>query len=146
MPTQISASDEIFIQNTPLQVWKTLLEVSQYPLWWPPNISLRVLVKTDTLVGSVVEIRPRGGKAFRCRFVKVIEPSRIEMEYEGFVKGMGQWVLMPERGGTHITYKMNVEAKGLIVGILARFIDLGAIHSKMMRGVFTGLENVLSTK
>ncbi len=67
------------------------------------------------------------------------------MKYEGFVTGVGQWILAAESDGTRVTYSMNVQAKGLIVTILGRFVDLGPIHSKMMRSVLAGLESALSS-
>lgn len=138
--TAIIARDQATIPATPDQVWAVLADVRGYPGWWPQDLGLRVLSQEPGLVGSEVEIRPRGGRPFKCRVTAADPPRRMEMEYfGGFVEGRGTWEIARDAGGARVTYTLEARARGWLVAMMARFMDLGAVHSRQMSGVFEGL-------
>lgn len=90
------------------------------------------------------EIRPPASRAFRCRVEELSEGHWITMRYIGdLIEGSGQWRLDAAPGGCRVTYELDVRARGWLVAVLARFIDLGSIHSRQMREVLQSLERVV---
>mgnify|MGYP003434810747 CR=1 FL=1 len=89
----------------------------RYPQWYPPSLHLHVRAVTAAGIGSEVELRPRGGRAFRCRVESLEAPRRLRLRYPGdFIVGTGVWRL-----------------DGWL-------LPLGKIHSKFMREVLESLE------
>lgn len=144
MGTRIQASDEIVVSLSPTAVWRLLADIAATPGWWPANPRLRVLKVAPGIVGSELEIRPLGGRAFCCRVVSVEEPRRLRMEYfGGFITGRGEWILEAAGGGTRIRYELDVQAAGRLVAWLGRLFPLGRLHSGQMKGVLEGLRRAL---
>jgi ribosome-associated toxin RatA of RatAB toxin-antitoxin module len=142
--TNIKATDEIIVPFQPEAVWRLLSDVRGYPRWWPPALGLRVLSAGEEPVGAEVEVRPAGGEAFRCRVAATDVPSRMQMQYfGGFVEGTGEWRLEPSGAGTRITYSIDAQARGMLVALLSRTMDLGALHSRQMREVLENLARAL---
>lgn len=138
--TAITARDQATIPATPARVWAVLADVRGYPGWWPQDLGLRVLSFAPDILGSEVEIRPRGGCPFKCRIIAADPPRRMEMRYfGGFVEGTGVWEIAPDGDGARVTYTLDARAHGWLVAVLARFMDLGKAHSRQMHGVFEGL-------
>lgn len=138
--TAIAARDQTLLPATPEQLWAVLADIRGYPGWWPQDLRVRVIIHESGLVGSEVEIRPRGGRPFKCRVIAADPPHRMEMRYfGGFVDGTGVWEITPASGGARVSYTLEAHAHGWLVALLARFMDLGKIHSRQMRGVFEGL-------
>lgn len=137
----IKATDERFVPFTPEQIWPVLADVQSSPRWWPPSVKLTVLSFAPGIVGSEMEIRPRGGQPFRCRVEAISPPHRMRMRYgNGFITGTGEWRLQPEAGGTRVTYKLDVVAAGWLVAVLGRVLPLGRIHSRAMAEILEALE------
>lgn len=139
--TPIYAVDEA-VNSQPVEaVWKVVADIGSSPRWWPRSLHLRVLSVSPELVGSEVELRPMGGRPFRCQ-VEAVEPNRsMRMRYEGsFVTGRGEWLLEPVDAGTRVRYTLDVEAEGRLVSWLSRLVSLEKIHSREMRKVLRQLE------
>ena len=142
--TPIRATDEVVVPLPPGEVWRVLADVGGYSRWWPRSLGLRVLSGGATLIGTELELRPFGGRPFRCRVEAVEEPRRMRVRYSGgFVEGCGEWRLEPLGGGTRVIYDLDVRVAGRLVAFLARLIPLGRLHSRPMRGVLQNLERVL---
>lgn len=139
--TPIHASDEALLPCAVDRVWKTLADIPAYPAWWPRSLRLRVLTSRPGLIGSEVEVRPVGGRSFRCRVESVEENRRLRMTYlGGFIAGWGEWQLEPEGAGTRVRYTLDVTAEGRLVAWVGRLVSLGKIHSRQMQGVLRQLE------
>lgn len=142
--TPIQATDELVVPFAPIQVWRVLADVAAYPGWWPQALRLRVLRCDADLVGSEVELRPFGGRPFRCRVDAVEEPRRLRMQYRGdFIEGRGEWSLEPSASGTRVRYELDVRAHGWLVAGVSRLLPLARIHSRQMEEVLRQLERVL---
>jgi len=88
-----------------------------------------------------VELRPRGGRAFRCRVESLEAPRRLRLRYPGdFIVGTGEWRLDAAPGGTRVVYELDVVAHGHLAAWLRKFLSFGRLHSKLMRGVLENLE------
>lgn len=61
------------------QIWPVLADVNGYPQWYPPSLQLQVRAVTAAGIGSEVELRPRGGCAFRCRVESLEAPRRLRL-------------------------------------------------------------------
>ncbi len=145
--TQIRVTDEIVVPQPPAEVWPVLVGVSDYPRWWPESLHLRVLSERPGAIGTELELRPRGGRAFRCSVESLEEPRRIYMRYGGgFVEGSGEWRLEPLADGKRVTYDLDVHARGLIVGLVARAIRIDKLHSGPMRDVLEALKDELTAR
>jgi carbon monoxide dehydrogenase subunit G len=121
-----------------------LADVGGYPRWWPPSLGLRVLSGGVEPLGTEVEIRPFGGRSFRCRVDKVDELQRMRMRYYGgFLEGFGEWRLEPAGRGTRVIYHLDVQAHGRLAAFLGNVINLARLHSRLMQGVLRNLNRVL---
>lgn len=141
LTTPIRAVDERVLPFAPDQIWPVLADVNGYPQWYPPSLHLHVRAVTAAGIGSEVELRPRGGRAFRCRVEAIEPPRRMQMRYgNGFVTGTGEWRLDAAPGGTRVAYEIDVLATGRLAVLLGWLLPLGKIHSQFMREVLEKLE------
>ncbi len=145
--TPIHATDEIIIRLPATDVWPVLADFGGYSRWWPKSIRIRALSSGAALLGSEVEIQPRGGRPFRCLVDAVDEPKCIRMRYfGGFIEGFGEWRLEPLGPDTRVTYRLEVDAYGWLVAMLGKVFDLAQIHSRSMQTILLNLSNLLERK
>jgi uncharacterized protein YndB with AHSA1/START domain len=138
--TPIQAIDEVTVPFSPAEVWRALADIAAYPAWWPHSLRLRVLRCEPGLVGSEIELRPFGGRPFRCRIDSVEQPLSIRTQYyDGLVSGRGEWRLEPTASGTRVRYELDVRADGWLVAALNRMLPLARVHSRQMQGVLRQL-------
>ena len=137
----IKARDERIIPFSPEQIWAVLADIPASPRWWPPSVKLTVLSLSPGIVGSEMQIHPRGGRPFRCRIEAITPPQRMLMRYgNGFVTGTGEWRLEAEGGGSRVTYDIDVIATGWMAWLLGKLLPLGRIHSREMAKILEALE------
>jgi len=142
--TPIRATDELVVAFSPAEVWRVLADVGGYPRWYPRSLRLRVLRNVAGLVGTEFELRPFGGRAFRCRIDAIDEPHSIRLQYYGgFLDGRGEWQLESCASGTRLMYAIDVNALGRLAAVLGRVLPFGRIHSRQMKGVLRQLERRL---
>lgn len=125
-------------------VWQLLVDVENYPNWWPPSLGVRALSSGQRPLGAELEIRPKGGRPFRCRVFSMEPQVALDMEYfGGFIVGAGHWQLETLGDITRVSYRIDVRAEGWLVRWIAKVVDLGAIHSRQMRQVFDAMQQAL---
>jgi uncharacterized protein YndB with AHSA1/START domain len=145
--TPIHATDEITIPFPATEVWEVLADFERYPQWWPKSLDIRVLSGGMELLGTEVELRPAGGRAFRCRVEAVDLPKCIGMRYfGGFIDGFGAWRLEPLGQETRVIYQLEVNAHGWLVSLLGKVLNLGRMHSRLMQTVLRNLNQMLEEK
>lgn len=133
------AIDSAVIAAPPARVFAVLLAVARYAEWWPAALAPRIVSAVHLGAASIVEAGPRFGR-FQARITEAEPPRRIAVAYVGGAhRGSGEWRLEPADGGTHVTYSVDLEPRGLLAQVLARFVDFAPIHSRMMAGIFEGL-------
>jgi carbon monoxide dehydrogenase subunit G len=69
----------------------------------------------------------------------------VELAYiSGLFLGRGEWLLEPlGRDQTRLTYQADAEIAGFAARLLARTVDLRALHSQWMHSAFNGLAALL---
>ncbi|MFN7731162.1 MAG: type II toxin-antitoxin system RatA family toxin [Pirellula sp.] len=140
--TPILATDERMVSFPKEAIWSVLADVAAYPHWWPRTVGLRVLSVEPEIVGSSFELRPLGGRPFRCRIESIEPQNRIRMQYfGGFIEGHGDWTLEGVGSNTRVQYKLNVLAAGKVVAWIGSLLPLNRIHSYQMRQVLRNLDN-----
>lgn len=124
-----------------MMVWRALTELPAWPVWWPVHVQVSVLGVRPGLLGSQVEIRPRGGVRFVCEITEAAPHQRLRLDYvDGLFAGHGIWTLeQAEEGGTRLTYDVDIRVRNRLLAIVANLIDLKAIHVRLMRHIFQGL-------
>lgn len=142
--TPIHAEDSIVIEAPVRAVWEVLVDVANYPEWWPKNLRLKRIEMGQKPIGCELEIRPAGGRPFRCRVEEVKELESIRMRYVGgFIDGSGEWYVLSQGDRTKVTYHLDVVARGLLVRWISRVVSLPRIHSRSMMEVLRCLEGVV---
>jgi uncharacterized protein YndB with AHSA1/START domain len=149
VPTSpIQAINERVMPFPPERVWSVLADAGNYPNWYPPTVTVRVLATTQTLAGTKFEVRPRGGRAFRCEVKDVDKPHRIQMRYPGdLILGTGEWRLESlGSGSTRVTYTIDVVANGWVAAILGRVLPFAKLHSRAMQDLLAALEHEVARR
>ena len=127
-------------------VFAAVLDCENYPRWWPAQLRVRVLKATQNVVGSRIEIRPRGGR-FVCEIGQVVPAREILIEYvEGVHRGTGRWTFEKLAEGTRACYQIDLEPQGWLPRLLSNCMDFGKMHSRSMEIVFDGLESWLTAR
>lgn len=146
MAASIRATDEIQITAPPAAVYRVLTDFEQYRKWWPPAVRVRALSVVPEVVGSDLELHPRGGPAFRCRVEQAIPDSLLSLRYhEGPYAGLGVWSLEPVTGGTRVRYSVDLTSEHRLLRFFAKFTNLGRSHSRLMRPVLAGLRRAVAS-
>lgn len=127
-------------------VFAAVLDCENYPHWWPAQLPVGVLKTTQNVVGSRIEIRPRGGR-FICEIAQVVPNQEILIEYvEGVHRGTGRWTFEKLAEGTRACYQIDLEPQRWLTRLLSNWMDFGNMHSRSMEMVFDGLESWLRSK
>lgn len=139
---RIAVADETVMPFSPAVVWKTLADFESSPTWWRPQVTVVIRQVAPDLVGSILEVRPLGGMGFVCRVSAVKPEAEMKLQYiEGIYRGTGVWTLTPTESGTLLRYAIDLEIVSRLLIALSFFVDLGAIHSRLMKQVFVNLES-----
>ena len=140
MKTPIRATDEALLDARREDVWRVLADVARYPEWYPRQLKLAVRRAEPGTVGSEIEMRPYGGRAFCCRYEAVDAPSSLRVRYfGGFIEGTGEWRLLAEGERTRVVYDCDVVALGLMAALAGKVVALAPFHSREMKGVLEAL-------
>ncbi len=138
-------NDEAFIDADPLTVFHALVnEVRGDTQWWRPHFEAKPRdPELFGQVGSVVDVQIRW--ILRPRFsakVREVEAGRLfRVEFfQGAFIGSGNWSFEPAEQGTHVQFRWAVRSNLWRYSLAAPFVDLGAIHSKVVRAGFEGLQ------
>jgi ribosome-associated toxin RatA of RatAB toxin-antitoxin module len=119
---------------TPKAACEKVLDVKSYPTWWSRSVvtSLSKGSGGKAGVGSIITV-----KLDRVTFeyeVKKIDPGeRIDMEcVGGSYRGQAFWTFAPEKKGTRTAFNVSLNAEGLMVKMMSKAVDIGAIHEKVL--------------
>jgi uncharacterized protein YndB with AHSA1/START domain len=150
--------DATTVSSDPPAVWRALLDAGRGEVdWWEPYLRMRPAGDLPQgQVGALFEIAAnvRGDLASRrtAHFTGQVreaeEPHRVVHDYvSGDFRGTGEWTFEPlQGGGTRLQMRWRADLHGLVPSILARFQDIGAIHSEVMQRGFERLEAYLRTQ
>jgi len=139
---KVQAEDEAIIACPPGRIWQAITDFSSYQKWWPASVRIVVHRVTPELVGSQVEIKPYGGRAFLCEVESIRYGVELRLQYSGVYRGIGVWTIV-ESGSSRVLYRIDLEVADPFMKLLSYVVSIPRLHSKLMREVFSGLEGYL---
>lgn len=145
---QVIAYDEIKIKVTVDDVWNVLIDIPNYPKWWPKIVNLKVLKLTDALFGTEFQARPPGGKSFTCRVINLVPYKEIRLDYfAGIYRGAGVWKLVKKENLIIAGYSVDLEIVDTSIAFLSRKIFIPKLHSMIFKRILFRLsQQVISQK
>ena len=142
---RVIAEDAVVLPYSPQPVWNALADFASYWRWWPTSVKIHVRRATPELVGSQIEVRPFGGRGFVCEVVRVTPPTEMQLRYvAGFYRGTGVWTVSKQDDGTRVSYRIDLEIVDRFLVVLSCFINIAALHSRLMRKVLSGLDDYIA--
>lgn len=135
----IRATDSIHLPESPEVVFRALADFGGYREWWPRTVRFRVIRLTAEVLGSRFAVRPLGGRGFECEVESADPPRGMKLAYTGIYRGSGCWSLEPSGTGTTVSYRVDLEITDRLTALIARLIDVPALHSRLMTAVLSGL-------
>jgi len=142
----IKAHDEITIQSSADDVWKILIDIPNYYLWWPKAVNLKVIKFERSLVGTEFKANPLGGKSFNCRVISFIPNREIKLEYfNGIYNGEGTWKIETGEEFVKVSYTVDLEIVDKSIIVLSRIISISKIHSMIFKRILKGLEKQVNS-
>jgi ribosome-associated toxin RatA of RatAB toxin-antitoxin module len=140
---KVQAEDEAIIACPPGRIWQAITDFSSYQKWWPASVRIVVHRVTPELLGSQVEIKPYGGRAFLCEVESVRDGSELRLQYSGVYRGIGVWTIAESGSSSRVVYRIDLEVADPFMKILSYIVSIPRLHSKLMREVFEGLAGYL---
>jgi len=141
---RIQAEDAAVIASPPNQIWRAITDFSSYAKWWPSSVSIVVRRNTPELVGSQVQLKPYGGRAFVCEVESIREGAELRLQYSGVYRGTGVWTIAAGDGNCRVTYRVDLEIVDPMMKLLSFVVPIPRLHSNLMREVFAGLAGYLA--
>ena len=144
---QIKAHDEILLKTSIEELWKVLVDIPNYPKWWPKVANLKILKYNPEIIGSEFKANPLGGKSFACRVISTLLKKEIQLEYFGGIyKGIGSWKIEENVGIVKVSYSVDLEIVDKSIAFLSKIISIPKLHSMIFKRILSGLEKELKSK
>ena len=141
---KVQAEDETVIVCPPERIWQAIIDFNSYTKWWPASVRIVVRRVTPELVGSQVEIKPYGGRAFLCEVESIRDGAELRLRYSGVYRGIGVWTIAEGDGHCRVIYRIDLEVADLLMQLLSYVVSIPRLHSQLMREVFSGLEGYVN--
>jgi ribosome-associated toxin RatA of RatAB toxin-antitoxin module len=141
---KVQAEDAVVIACSPNRIWRAITDFSLYPEWWPSSVRIVVHRITPELVGSQVEIKPYGGRAFLCEVESIRDGAELRLRYSGIYRGIGVWTIAEGDGHSRVIYRVDLEIADLLMKLLSYAVPIPRLHSQLMSAVFSGLEGYVN--
>ena len=141
---RIQAEDAAVIASPPNLIWRAITDFSSYLQWWPSSVKIVVRRHSPELIGSQVQLKPYGGRAFVCEVESIREGAELRLQYSGVYRGTGVWTITAGEGNCRVTYRVDLEIVDPLMKILSYIMSIPRLHSNLMREVFAGLAGYLT--
>ncbi|AGA69466.1 oligoketide cyclase/lipid transport protein [Desulfitobacterium dichloroeliminans LMG P-21439] len=144
--SRIQARDSYEYPYPPQKVYSILADIPGYKSWWPGEFRVRILEQTRDHLHAKIEVWASGGW-FRCETTALNFPHRVDIRYyQGVVLGESWWDLEElANGNTKVSYSINLEPHGRVMGYVARIINISALHSFQFQRVLKRLHRHLDS-
>jgi ribosome-associated toxin RatA of RatAB toxin-antitoxin module len=136
---RIQAEDAACIAGTPQKIWRAISDFSSYEKWWPASVKITVRRSVPDIIGSQVQLRPLGGRAFLCEVESMRENAELQVQYCGIYRGPGAWRIEAGEGSCRVTYRVDLEIVDPVMKLLSYILPIPRLHSSLMKDVFAGL-------
>jgi ribosome-associated toxin RatA of RatAB toxin-antitoxin module len=143
---KVLAEDAAVIACPPDRIWQAIADFNSYQKWWPASVRIVVRRVTPEFVGSQVEIKPYGGRAFLCEAESIRDGLELQLQYFGVYRGIGVWTIAESGSSSHVVYRIDLEIVDPFMKLLSYIVSIPRLHSKLMREVFNGLEGYVNGK
>jgi ribosome-associated toxin RatA of RatAB toxin-antitoxin module len=140
---KVQAEDQSIIACPPERIWRAIIDFNSYTKWWPASVRIVVHRVTPELVGSRVEIKPYGGRAFLCEVKSIRDGSEMRLRYTGVYRGIGVWTIAESGSSSRVIYRIDLEVADPFMKLLSYVVSIPRLHCKLMREEFSGLEGYL---
>ena len=147
--------DEATIQAPPSAVWDALhAEFRRETHWWMPYWEARprgLIPPGDIGAEYEIHVHPPGwfrrmllSPQFTARITELNEPGHLAVEFpEGDFSGTGVFTLSPLDDRTRLRFEWNVTTRGLRPTSVGLVVNIGRVHSVVVREGFKGLNSHL---
>lgn len=147
--------DEAVIAGTPQEIADAYAdEAAGRSAWWMPTVQMRSQDgRRPGDIGAIVDYRvaakgraARPGAVHFTARVTASVPDRIETEFiEGAFRGRSVLTTEPlDEGHTKIRNDWQTQTHGILMGVIARLMDIERGHSQAMQKGFAGLETYIA--
>jgi ribosome-associated toxin RatA of RatAB toxin-antitoxin module len=107
------------LPHTRTRIWEVITDLSNYSVWWPSSLKIRILNLSEGILGSRIEIRPYGGQAFYCEVSGMDNSSELVMTYTGIYTGTGRWTISEVNGQRRVTYEIELKIENTVIRLLS---------------------------
>ena len=143
---KIRAKDSYVYPYSPQRIYPLLADHPGYKKWRPGEFRVRILENPADNLHAKVEVWASGGW-FRCETVSLVFPSRVDIRYyQGVVVGESWWEREElENGQTKVSYSIDLVPNGKLMGLVAKLINISALHSFQFQRVLKRLHRHLDS-
>ena len=141
---RIQAEDAAIIASPPNLIWQAITDFSLYAKWWPSSVKIVVRRHSPELIGSQVQLKPFGGRAFVCEVESIRNGAELRLQYSGVYRGTGVWTIASGDENCRVTYRVDLEIIDPLMKLLSYIVPIPRLHSSLMREVFAGLAGYLA--
>ncbi len=142
---RFSSLDQRILDFKIEDIFNSVADFQTYPEWWQKETNVKVISKTETKIGSQIEVSSLGGKFF-CEVVKLVTNREIVVNYSGMFKGSGTWFFVEGANGVKVMYEIDLSIQNLFTAFVSFFVNFSLYHSKQMAKLYSNLEEYLKKK
>jgi hypothetical protein len=141
---EYDVTDEAIINAKSDIVYEALLaEYSGKTNWWMPFLEAKLREgSAPNQLGALMEVSVHGKMPTKF-IMKTIETKKNELwrlqYFKGPLRGEGEWKLEAINGGTKTSYRLRAHPSGLLLRILATFVNIPKSHSEVWKTGFAAL-------
>ena len=136
--------DEAIINAKPDVVYEALLaEYGGKTHWWMPLLEAELCEgSAPDELGALIEVTVHDKMSTKFT-MKTIETKKNELwrlqYFKGPLRGEGEWKLEAINDDTKVSYRLRAYPSGLLVRIVATFINMPKSHSKVWKAGYAAL-------
>ena len=142
----IVRKDSIVLKEDPSRIFKVLLDLPSYPLWWPKRIRFKVGGPLPPQPSTRVRVSNGPLVQWIATITEVEKDRKISFHYgEGAWEGTAGWSLASVPGGVEVSYSIDIVPVHRWLKFLGALLDLGKVHSKETRVILRDLRDYLTS-
>lgn len=140
---ELTSLDYKILNHKIENIFPIVADFESYKHWFPQKPEITLIKSAKDKIGSIIQIKT-GIVKFNIELMRINTNKEIIVQYYGAYEGKGIWYFFESANGTKLMYEIELKVKNPLVRFVSLFVNLAAIHSKMMTKVFNGLEDYLN--